>query len=165
MREQPARRDLSCPSAALPTLLIDSRLSHLEVAAGAWSSSRASPIDVPQRTGTGPILYTIMSSSPKLRSNVRHRKRARERSGPPGSLHVESTTRSKNDPDYGIFPDSETQLDCETGDDLAEEYMRKERDFDESKETRRLYAKSSDGLICSMKRSWTRYITLLPPTP
>ena len=104
-----------------------------------------------------------MSSSPKLRSNVRHRERARERSEPPGSLHVESTTRSKNDPDYGIFPDSETQLDCETGDDLAEEYMRKERDFDESKETRRLYAKSSDGLICSMKRSWTRYINLLPP--
>ena len=43
--------------------------------------------------------------------------------------------------------------------------MRKEQDFDESKETRRLYAKSSDGLICSMKRSWTRYITLLAPTP
>jgi hypothetical protein len=78
---------------------------------------------------------------------------------------VESTTRSKNDPDYRIFPDSETQLDYETGDDLAEEYMRKERDFDESKETRRLYAKSSDGLICSMKRSWTRYITLLLLTP
>ena len=106
-----------------------------------------------------------MSSSPKLRSNVRYRKRARERSEPSGSLHVESTTRSKNDPDYEISSDSETRPDCETGDDLAEEYMRMEREFDESKETRRLYAKSSDGLICSMKRSWTRYITLLPPTP
>jgi hypothetical protein len=67
-----------------------------------------------------------MSSSPKLRSNVRYRKRARERSEPSGSLHVESTTRSKNDPDYRIFPDSETQLDYKIGDDLAEEYMRKE---------------------------------------
>jgi hypothetical protein len=105
-----------------------------------------------------------MASSPRVRSDVRHRGRARERSESPRGSHVESTTRSKNDPDYEISPDSETRPDFETGDDLAEEYMRMERDFDESKETRRLYAKSSDGLISSMKRSWTRYITLLPPT-
>ena len=77
---------------------------------------------------------------------------------------MQSTTRSNNDPEFINFLDSKTQRDFEMGDDLAEEYMRKERDFDESKATRRLYAKSSDGLICSMKRSWTKYITLLPPT-
>lgn len=66
---------------------------------------------------------------------------------------MESTTRSENHPDYEISSDSETRPDCETGDDLAEEYMRMEREFDETKETRRLYAKSSDGLICSIKRS------------
>jgi hypothetical protein len=104
-----------------------------------------------------------MASSPRVRSDVLHRGRARQRSKTPRGSRVESTTRSKNDPDYEISSDRETRPDCETGDDLAEEYMRMEREFDESKETRRLYAKSSDGLIRSMKRSWTRYINILPP--
>lgn len=43
-----------------------------------------------------------------------------------------------------------------SGEGLAEEYIRREKEFDETEATRRIYAKSSDELIERLKKSWSR---------
>ena len=53
-----------------------------------------------------------------------------------------------------------SRLEYRSGEDdgedlaLAEEYLRREAEFDDVAATRRVYAKSSDYLITRMKKSW-----------